>query len=108
VQRLDAPVPSDVVGQAGGAGLGGAEAGDRVHGHGAPAAAAQGPDPAGDPQRLGGVGEVQAGDGGDLEAAGLDPAVAAVAGLVGDRDVMPGQAGELLVQRGLVGFTTSR
>jgi hypothetical protein len=31
--------------------------------------------PAGDPQGLGGVGEVQAGDGGDLQAAGLHPAV---------------------------------
>ena len=90
-------MPADPVGQAGGACLGGGEAGDRVHGHGAPPLAAQGPDLAGDAQRLGGVGEVQAGDGGDLQAAGLDPAVAAVAGLVGDRDVTPGQGLELLV-----------
>jgi hypothetical protein len=53
VQRLDAPVPSDPVGQAGGAGLGGGEAGDRVDGHHAPAAAVQGPDLAGDANRLG-------------------------------------------------------
>src|SRR6266487_5814827 len=66
VQRLDAPVPADPVGEAGGACLGGGEVGDGVHGHGAPAAAAQGPDPAGDADRLGGVGEVQAGDGGGL------------------------------------------
>jgi hypothetical protein len=45
VQRLDAPMPSDVVGQASRAGLGGGEAGDRVHRHGTPAAAVQGPDP---------------------------------------------------------------
>jgi hypothetical protein len=52
VQHLDAPVAADVVGQAGGACLGGGEASDRVHGHGAPAPAAQGPDAAGDPQGL--------------------------------------------------------
>jgi hypothetical protein len=71
VQRLDAPVAAYPVGQAGGVGLGGGEAGDRIHRHGAPAAAAKRADPAGDPQGLGGVGEVQAGDGGDLQAAGL-------------------------------------
>jgi hypothetical protein len=52
-------------------------------------------DPAGDPQRLSGMGEVQAGDGGDLQAAGLDPAVAAVVDGVGDGDVEPGQPSEL-------------
>jgi hypothetical protein len=45
------------------------------------------------------VEKVQAGDGGDLQAADLDPAVAAVAGVVSDRDVAPGQDLELLVQR---------
>jgi hypothetical protein len=50
------------------------------------------------------VGEVQAGNGGDLQAAGLDPAVAAVAGVVGDRDLALGQSLELLVQGGLVGL----
>jgi hypothetical protein len=83
VQRLDAPVAAHVVGQTGGAGLGGGQAGDRVHGHGPPLAAVQRPDPAGDADGLGGVGEVQAGDGGDLQAADLDAAVAAVAGLIG-------------------------
>src|SRR5215207_2154415 len=48
VQRLDAPVTPDPVGEAGGAGLGGGEASDCVDGHHAPAAAVQGPDPAGD------------------------------------------------------------
>jgi hypothetical protein len=104
VQRLDAPVPPEPVGQAGGAGLGGGEVGDRVHGHGPPAQLVERADPAGDPQGLGGVGEVQAGDGGDLQAAGLDPAVAAVAGVVGDRDLVPGQELELAVQGGLVGL----
>jgi len=60
VKGLDAPVPSEVVGEAGGAGLGGGEVGDRVHGRGAPALAVQGPDPAGDADRLGGVREAEA------------------------------------------------
>jgi hypothetical protein len=50
------------------------------------------------------VGEVQAGDGGDLQAAGLHPAVAAVVGVVGDRDLVPRQELELALQRGLVGL----
>ena len=62
----------------------------------------QGPDPSGDAQRLGGVGEVQASDGGDLEAAGLDAAVAAVAGVVGDGNVRPWQGLELVMQRWLI------
>jgi hypothetical protein len=45
------------------------------------------------------VGEVQAGDGGDLEPADLGPAVAVVAGVVGDGDLAPRQDLELLVQR---------
>jgi hypothetical protein len=102
VSRLDAPVAAHVVGQAGGACLGGGEVGDRVDGHGPPLVASKWPDSAGDAQRLGGVGEVQACDGGDLQAAGLDAAVAAVAGVVGDRDVAPRQGLELLVERGLV------
>jgi hypothetical protein len=50
------------------------------------------------------VGEVKAGDRGDLQAAGLDPAVAAVAGVVLDGDLPPGQGSELLVQGGMVGL----
>jgi hypothetical protein len=102
VQRLDAPVPAYVVGEVGGAGLGGGEAGDRVDRHGPPPSVVQEPDPAGDADRLGGVGEVQASDGGDLEPAELDPAMAAVTGVVLGGDVAPGQDLELLVQRGLV------
>jgi hypothetical protein len=62
----------------------------------------QGPDPAGDAERLGGVGEVQASHGGDLRPAELHAAVAAVAGVVGDRDVAPRQGSELIVEAGLV------
>jgi hypothetical protein len=51
------PVTPDPVGQAGGVGLGGGQVGDRVHRHGAPAPAGKGPDPAGEAQRLGGVGK---------------------------------------------------
>jgi len=50
------------------------------------------------------VGDVQASDGGDLQAADLHAVVAAVAGVVGDRDLAPGQGGELVVEAGLVGF----
>jgi hypothetical protein len=39
-----------------------------------------------------------------LQAADLDPAVAAVAGVVGEGDLTPGQASQLLVQGGLVGL----
>jgi hypothetical protein len=47
VQRLDTPVASHVVGQAGGACPSGGEAGDRIHRHGAPAAAGKGAAPGG-------------------------------------------------------------
>jgi hypothetical protein len=50
------------------------------------------------------VGEVQASHGGGLQAANLGAAVAAVAGVVGDGDLAPGQGGELVVQAGLVGL----
>src|SRR5918993_6052458 len=56
VQRLDAPLPADPVGQAGEAGLGGGEANEGVHGHGAPPPSGKRPDSAGGPPRLGGVG----------------------------------------------------
>jgi len=50
------------------------------------------------------VREVQAGDGGDLQAAELNSAVAPVAGVVSDGDLTPGQDLELVVERGLVAF----
>jgi hypothetical protein len=52
------------------------------------------PDPAGDPQRLDGVGEVQTSHGGGLQATDLGPTMAAVAGVVGDG---------LLLQRAILG-----
>ena len=98
------PVAADGVREVSRVGLGGGEAGDCVHGHGPPAPAGKQPGPAGDPQGLGGVREVEAGDGGELQAADLDPAVAAVAGVVLGRDVAPRQASQLVVQGGLVGL----
>jgi hypothetical protein len=59
---------------------------------------------AGDAPRLGGVGEAQASDGGDLETAELHAGVPAVAGVVHDEDVAPRHGGELVVQRRLVGL----
>ena len=96
-------MPADPVGEAGGACLGGVQVGDGVHGHGAPLVAGERPDPAGAADRLGGVGEVQvqASDGGCLQAADLYACVAAVAGVVGDGDGSPGQGGQLVVQGGL-------
>src|SRR6266508_4489613 len=41
---------------------------------------------------------------GDLQATDLDAVVAAVAGVVGEGDLAPGQGLELLLQRGLVAF----
>jgi hypothetical protein len=49
-------------------------------------------------------GKPRASDGGDLQAADLGPTVAAVAGVVLDGDLVPGQGGELVVQGGLVGL----
>jgi hypothetical protein len=67
-------------------------------------AAGQRPDSSGDADRLGGVGEVQASDGSCLQAAELHAVVAAVASVVLGWDVWPGQAGEQVVQGGLVGL----
>jgi hypothetical protein len=77
MQRLDGPVTAEVVGEVGGAGLVGGQVGDRVDGDGAPAFLAQAAGAAGDSDGLGGVGERQAGDGDDLQAADLVAAVTA-------------------------------
>ena len=81
-------------------GLGDAQRGDGVAGLGGPRpchlAAAH------DLDSLGGVRKGQAiGHRGDLEGAPLGPAVTALAGLVSDRDVPPGQRGKLGIQAGL-------
>jgi hypothetical protein len=52
----------------------------------------------------GGVREAQAGDGGDLQGADLDPPVAMVAGAIHDWDLPPRQPGQLSVQTRLVGL----
>jgi hypothetical protein len=78
VQRLDGPVPAQQVGEAGGAGLLEAEAGDRVDGHGLePPRGVQGTGRAGDLDALGGVGKAEASDADGLEGADLHAAVAA-------------------------------
>ena len=94
VQGLDAPVPPDEVGQAGGAGLGVGEAGDRVDGHGLepPKAGLQVAGGAGDLEDLGGVREPKVVDRDRLEGPDLNPAVATVAVAVQHRDAVPGQA----------------
>ena len=73
---LDRPVPTDEVGEPGGAGLGEGEAGDRVHGHRPPPPTAQVADPAGDLDDLGGVGEPEPADRDGLEGAQLVTALA--------------------------------
>jgi hypothetical protein len=88
VQRLDAPVAADQVGQEGRAGLEVGQAGQPIHRHIAPPATAQPADPAGDVKGLGGMGKPQA------------AAVGTVAGTVGHRDVGPGQSLELVVKAG--------
>jgi hypothetical protein len=101
---LDPPVPTQPAGQLRGAGRAQGQAGDGVHGDGAPAAAARRADAADDLDRLGGVGKAQAGDGGDLQGSDLDAAVAMLAGAVHHRDLPPRQPGQLGVQRRLVGL----
>jgi hypothetical protein len=63
MHRLDGPVAAQQVGETGGAGLGEAQAGDRIDGHGPPSSGPQGTGLAGDLQDLGGVGEAEVADG---------------------------------------------
>jgi hypothetical protein len=90
--------------QLGGAGRAEGQAGDRVHGDGAPAAAAGRADTAGGLDPLGGVRKAQAGHGRDLQGPDLDPPMAMITGAVHDRDLAPRQSGELGVQGWLVGL----
>jgi hypothetical protein len=69
----------------------GGEADDRAQRHGPPSPAGKRSDPAGDPDGLGGAGEVQASEGGDLQAAELHAVVTAVTGVVGDGDLRQGR-----------------
>jgi hypothetical protein len=104
VERLDRPVPTQQVGQPGGAGLVEGEAGDRIDGHGPPSPGPKLAGPAGDLDDLRGVREPEVVDGDGLEGAQLDATVAAVAGAVSDGDAIPGQTGAAVQQRGLVGL----
>jgi hypothetical protein len=110
VHRLDGPVPTQQVGEVGGAGLGEGEAGDRRDGHGlgppTPGAGVQDADGAlaGDLQDLSGVGEPEVTDGDGLEGAYLDAAVRLVAGAIQHGHAVPRQGGAAGQQGGLVGL----
>ena len=93
------PVPTHNVGELLRAGVPRGQGGDGVDGLGGPSVAGErAPAPA-DLDGLGGVREQQPdADGGEFQLAGLDAAVAPVAGEVADGDVAPRQGGELGVQ----------
>ena len=101
VQMLHFPVSAGVGEQVGGAGLGGAQAGDVEHGFAVahdPAAVLLDRDVALQEDGLAGAGEAQVFRGGqDADCAGLDPAAADLAGRGRDRDVLPVQG----VERGI-------
>jgi hypothetical protein len=84
------------------------EAGDRVHDHGPPPSGAKVAGLAGELDDLPGVREAEVVDGDGFEGPQLDPAVGAVAGPVQDGDVVPGQAGAAVQERGLVGLDTEQ
>jgi hypothetical protein len=84
------------------------QAGDRVDDHGPPSPTVQLTDPAGDLDDLRGVREPEPAHGDGLEGAEFDSVVLAVAGAVQDGDVVPGQAGAAVQQRGLVGLDTEQ
>jgi hypothetical protein len=81
---------AEEVGEPGRAGLGVAEAGDRIDGHGPPPPGPQVAGRAGDLEDLGGVREAEVVDGDGLEGAQLHAAVRVVAGAVQDGNVVPG------------------
>jgi len=84
------------------------QAGDCVDDHGPPSPTAQVADPAGDLKDLRGVRKHEPAHGDGLEGAQLDPAVRAVAGAVQDRNVVPGQPGAPVQQRGRLALTVKR
>jgi hypothetical protein len=104
---LDEPLAADPVLQVGRVRVGGGQRDGQVRGFaGGLAAAGDGAGP-GDPDGLFGVGKPNPAGGGDgdgLDGAGFPAAVAAVATLVADQDLCPGQGFELGVQGGLVAF----
>jgi hypothetical protein len=101
---LDRPVPAQVVGEPGGAGLGEGAAGDRLDSHRPPPPGGYVAGLAGDLEDLRGVREAEEVHGDSLERAQLHAAVGAVAGAVQDGDAVPGKALAAVQQRGLVGL----
>jgi hypothetical protein len=98
---FDSPVAADDGLELGGAGLGHRQRRHRVAGLGRPLPVHF--PAAGDLDGLGGAGEGQAGGhGGDFQGAPLGAAVPAFGLGIGDRNLAPGQGGELGVQAGLV------
>ena len=101
-------MPTDEVGEPGGAGLSVGKAGDRVHGHRLPSPTAQAADPAGDLDDLGGVRESEPADRDGLEGAQLNSAVRAVAGAVQDGNMLPGQADATVQRVGWLALTVNK
>jgi hypothetical protein len=104
VQRLDALVSPDEVGEAGRAGPGVREAGDRIDLDGPPPPGVQLPGLAGDLDDLGGVRKAEVVDRDHLEGAQLDAAMAAVAGAIQHGHALPGQVLAAVQQGRLVGL----
>jgi hypothetical protein len=98
-------VPTDEVGEPGGAGLLERQPGDRVDNHGVPPAGGKLADLAGDLQDLGGVREAEVADRDGLEDADLHPA--AVAGAVGDGDLCQARTAQRSSRVGWLAFTTA-
>src|SRR2546430_121259 len=105
VQRLDRPVAADVAGYLGWPGLHGGEAGDGVYGDRAPLLRLLVADPAGDPDGLHGVREVQAVAAEDLHAAALGAALPTGVGLVLNGNLPPWPGFHLSAHVGPVALT---
>src|SRR5258707_9889682 len=91
VVSLNGPVLAGQAGQVLSGGAGAGQAGDGVDGHAGGLAGSGALPPTGDLDGLTGPGEVQAADVGGLQGAGLDAAVAGVAGEAAGRYLPPGQ-----------------
>src|ERR1017187_3953541 len=102
VVRLDRPVLADQAGQVLRGGVSAGQAGDGAGGLAGDPAGGGVPAPAGDLDGLAGAGEVQPAGVDVLQGAGLDAAVAGVAGDAAGRYLPPGQPLDLGVQQRLV------
>jgi hypothetical protein len=108
VERLDRPVPTEQVGQPGGAGLLEGEAGDRIDDHGPPPPGPKLASPAGDLDDLRGVQDLEVVDGDGLEGAQLNAAVAAVAGVVSEGTRCQGRRAQRSSSVGWLALTQNR